>query len=110
MSWITAIQRPAIIERSPGGRVIVFSFGAVTRGIPSAWSATDRPGLDILRDLSDATAERIHKMRLNGATPAEADWMCERLNRISATFGSRVVMTADHRRWLRWTAPSSCRR
>jgi poly-gamma-glutamate synthesis protein (capsule biosynthesis protein) len=46
----------------PGkGRVIVFGFGTETSGIPRNWAATeDRPGLDLLMDLSDATLARIH--------------------------------------------------
>jgi poly-gamma-glutamate synthesis protein (capsule biosynthesis protein) len=53
-------QRPAIVERPGGQRVIVFSFGTGTSGIPPAWAATgERPGVDVLEDLSDATAGRI---------------------------------------------------
>ena len=53
-------QRPAIVERPGGQRVIVFSFGTGTSGIPLAWAATgERPGVDVLEDLSDATAGRV---------------------------------------------------
>jgi hypothetical protein len=34
-------QRPAIVDRPAGGRVIVFSAGTATSGIPPAWIATD---------------------------------------------------------------------
>jgi poly-gamma-glutamate synthesis protein (capsule biosynthesis protein) len=53
-------QRPAIVERPGRPRVIVLSFGTVTSGIPGAWSATaGRPGVDLLADLSNATADAI---------------------------------------------------
>jgi poly-gamma-glutamate synthesis protein (capsule biosynthesis protein) len=45
----------------PGkGRVAVFSFGTESSGIPSEWAAgVDRPGVDLLADLTPATARRI---------------------------------------------------
>lgn len=53
-------QRPAIVERPGRSRVIVLSFGTVTSGIPDAWAATaGTPGIDLLADLSDATADAI---------------------------------------------------
>ena len=42
------------------GRVLVFSFGATTSGIPEVWRATrDRPGVSLLEDRSDETARRV---------------------------------------------------
>jgi len=53
-------QRAAIVDRPGGGRVIVVSLGSETSGIPSDWAATDeRPGVELLDDLSDATAGEI---------------------------------------------------
>jgi poly-gamma-glutamate synthesis protein (capsule biosynthesis protein) len=53
-------QTPAIVTLASGTRVIVFAFGAETSGIPRNWAArTDRPGVDLLPDLSEATAARI---------------------------------------------------
>jgi poly-gamma-glutamate synthesis protein (capsule biosynthesis protein) len=53
-------QRPAIVERPGSHRVIVLSCGTDTSGIPRAWAATPtRPGVDLLQDLSDATAGRL---------------------------------------------------
>jgi poly-gamma-glutamate capsule biosynthesis protein CapA/YwtB (metallophosphatase superfamily) len=45
----------------PGtGRVLLFSFGTLTSGIPREWSATDtRAGVNLLEDLSEPTAARI---------------------------------------------------
>jgi poly-gamma-glutamate synthesis protein (capsule biosynthesis protein) len=53
---------------------------------------------------------RIRKMRLNRATPAEAEWLCERLNRICGGFRSRVEADADGRLWLRWSPASASNR
>jgi poly-gamma-glutamate synthesis protein (capsule biosynthesis protein) len=51
---------PAIIELGPGGRVLVFAYGAMSSGIPLAWSARDgQPGLNVLTDLSVGTARRV---------------------------------------------------
>jgi poly-gamma-glutamate synthesis protein (capsule biosynthesis protein) len=53
-------EAPAILNVPEKGRVVVFSFGASTSGIPPAWVATStRPGVNLLRDLSGATADRI---------------------------------------------------
>ena len=42
------------------GRVLVFAFGSVTSGIPRDWAATGtKPGINVLRDLSDEGARRI---------------------------------------------------
>jgi poly-gamma-glutamate synthesis protein (capsule biosynthesis protein) len=53
-------REPAVVEISGKGRLVVFGFGDETSGIPSSWAATnDRPGIDFLPDLSDATASGI---------------------------------------------------
>ena len=50
----------AAIEVSGKGRVLVFAFGSSTSGVPKRWAAdADRPGVNWLADLSDATARRI---------------------------------------------------
>ena len=55
-----AAQSPAILDVGPKGRVLVFSFGSETSGIPSAWSAHDsRPGINLLPNLSNAAIQRI---------------------------------------------------
>jgi poly-gamma-glutamate capsule biosynthesis protein CapA/YwtB (metallophosphatase superfamily) len=52
--------RPAIVTVDGGVRVIVLSFGTVCSGIPRGWTATrDRAGVDLLPDLSEATAEAV---------------------------------------------------
>ena len=51
---------PAVLQIAGKGRVLVFSFAAVTSGTPRNWAATrDAPGVNLLRDLSEATAMRV---------------------------------------------------
>lgn len=51
--------RPAIVPVE-GRRVIVFSVGERSSGIPESWAADhQRAGVDILPDLSDATARQV---------------------------------------------------
>ncbi len=51
---------PAVLEAPGKGRVLVFSMGSTTSGIPWAWRATaDRPGVFLLDDLSEETARRV---------------------------------------------------
>ncbi|MEX2142258.1 MAG: CapA family protein [Pirellulales bacterium] len=55
-------EAPAIMRAGAKGRVLVFSFGSETSGIPLAWSAgEDRPGVNLLSDFSTATVEQIAK-------------------------------------------------
>jgi poly-gamma-glutamate capsule biosynthesis protein CapA/YwtB (metallophosphatase superfamily) len=50
---------PATLQ-VPGGRVLVFAFGAFSSGIPARWAATDvRPGVNFLPDLSDSAVDLI---------------------------------------------------
>ncbi|MCI0462273.1 MAG: CapA family protein [Gemmataceae bacterium] len=51
---------PAVLEVAGKGRVLVFAFGSTTSGIPEEWAATeDRPGINLLPDLSEDTARRV---------------------------------------------------
>ena len=53
-------RAPAELPIAGKGRVLVFSFAAVTSGTPRNWAAMrDAPGVNLLRDLSEATAIRI---------------------------------------------------
>lgn len=53
-------ESPAILEIPGQGRVLVFSFGSETSGIPREWAATDKkPGVNLLPDLSEETARRV---------------------------------------------------
>src|ERR671935_5953 len=59
------IARPVDFESiwgdAPGkGRVLVFSLGSPSAGIPVEWRATeDRPGVNLLEDLSDEAARQV---------------------------------------------------
>jgi poly-gamma-glutamate synthesis protein (capsule biosynthesis protein) len=64
-------RRPAIVDLPGDCRIIVFSFGTETSGIPPDWAATaERPGVDRLDDLSDSTAndilERVRLIKRSG--------------------------------------------
>lgn len=55
-------ETPAEIALSGNRRVLVFSLGAESSGVPPEWAATDRrPGLDFLPDLSERTVEGISR-------------------------------------------------
>ena len=57
---VAEARAPAVVEISGKGRLVVFGFGDESSGIPSSWAATnDRPGIDVLPDLSEATATGI---------------------------------------------------
>ena len=52
--------QPATIDIAGTRRVLVYGYGARSSGIPRNWAATEqRPGVNLLADLSPATAERI---------------------------------------------------
>ena len=53
-------QVPAVIEVTNGGKILVFAFGCGSSGIPPEWAAErDRPGVNLLRDLSNRTLAAI---------------------------------------------------
>jgi poly-gamma-glutamate synthesis protein (capsule biosynthesis protein) len=74
-----AVQ-PAIFDLAGGGRLVVFSFGHPSSGIPWDWEAgSERPGIALLKDLSDsavdAIAERMQAFRRTGdITVASVHW------------------------------------
>jgi len=52
--------KPAVIEIEGKGRVVAFSFGLGTSGIPVNWAALeDKPGVNLLPDLSDRTIQVV---------------------------------------------------
>ena len=68
---LTEAETPAVMEIEGKGRVIVLSFGSVTSGIPFDWGdSADRPGVNLLEDLSDETVryikERVRRVRQPG--------------------------------------------
>ena len=55
-------ETPAIMEVKGKGRVIVFSFGLTTSGISVSWAAgKDKPGVNLLPNLSEQTVQYIQK-------------------------------------------------
>ena len=57
---IAQAQEPAIVDIRNGGRILVFAVGAENSGISKVWGATAASsGVDLLRDLSDATADAL---------------------------------------------------
>jgi len=48
---------PAVLDAAGKGRVLVFAFGSPTSGVPRPWgAAANRPGVNLLEDLSEETA------------------------------------------------------
>lgn len=53
-------EAPAILDVPGKGRVLVFSLGSPTSGIPLAWAATEeQPGVNLLEDFSAEAARRF---------------------------------------------------
>ncbi len=53
-------RRPAVVELASGGRLIVFSVGTESSGVPPSWEATpQRPGVGFLKDLSERSAAAL---------------------------------------------------
>ena len=64
-------ETPAVMEVRGKGKVIVFSFGSVSSGIPLSWAATeDKPGVNLLKDMSDKTVryikEKVQEVKQQG--------------------------------------------
>jgi len=67
-------RAPSVIDIGGQGRVIVFSFGLTTSGIPFDWAAEqNRPGVNLLRDLS-ANHCVIFKERSGKSNAREISW------------------------------------
>jgi poly-gamma-glutamate capsule biosynthesis protein CapA/YwtB (metallophosphatase superfamily) len=71
---------PAILNLADKGRVLFFSFGSSTSGIPHDWGATpSRAGVNLLDDLLETTAARVadqmrHHQRLGDLLVASIHW------------------------------------
>lgn len=58
-------QAPAELPVGDNRRVLVFSLGAESGGVPANWAATDRaPGVDFLADLSQRTVPRRSRLHV----------------------------------------------
>lgn len=70
----TEAARPAVlpIGRNGDGRVVVFSFGTPSSGVPPSWAATaDGAGVAVLPDLSERTAAVIGDRVTRGRQPGD---------------------------------------
>ena len=57
---VGAARRPAAVQVRDGRRVIILSCGTASSGIPAGWAAArDRPGVNLLPDLSPGTADDV---------------------------------------------------
>jgi poly-gamma-glutamate capsule biosynthesis protein CapA/YwtB (metallophosphatase superfamily) len=55
-----AAAAPAAIPLGHGGRILVFAFATTSSGVPREWAAgAGRPGVNLLRDLSERTLGAI---------------------------------------------------
>jgi poly-gamma-glutamate synthesis protein (capsule biosynthesis protein) len=63
---------PAVIELAPGGRVLVFAFGAPTSGVPRDWAATRaRGGVNFLDEISADSARDIAVLTARHRRPGD---------------------------------------
>lgn len=79
---LTIARQPAAIPLPGGGRVLVFSCGAASSGIPASWAAApNRSGLELLTSLDNAAADsliarvRVAK-RLGDIAVVSIHWGC----------------------------------
>lgn len=64
---------PAVMEIPGKGRVLVFSYGMTSSGIPQEWAATShRPGINMLEDASENTAKRIAREMIDSSNSGDA--------------------------------------
>jgi poly-gamma-glutamate capsule biosynthesis protein CapA/YwtB (metallophosphatase superfamily) len=68
----TEAAAPATLDLSSKARILVFSFGAVTSGIPRSWAATPtNPSVNLLTRLSKADALRAAEYILSVKRPGD---------------------------------------
>jgi len=68
----SSAEAPAALPLEAGGRLLVFSLGTESSGIPAAWAArADTPGVDWLPDLSAASVARIAQRVRAAAGPGD---------------------------------------
>lgn len=73
-------QRPAAVTIGGGGRVLVFSMGTESSGVPAQWAAAEgRAGVDFMPDLSGASAAAVvgrirQEKRLGDLVIASIHW------------------------------------
>ncbi len=51
---------PAVLDIAEERRLLIFSYGCVTSGIPGGWAATnERPGINLLTEISEKSASEV---------------------------------------------------
>lgn len=69
---IEEAQRPAVVDLTGEGRVLVFGLCSGDAGVYRRWRATaDRPGLWLIEDFSDATADAVGEVVEAWAEPSD---------------------------------------
>ncbi len=74
---VAEAEAPALLPLAGGGRVIVFSFGSVTSGIPREWAAgRNRPGVNLLggRTVAQIAANVRRLKRPGDVVVASVHW------------------------------------
>jgi poly-gamma-glutamate capsule biosynthesis protein CapA/YwtB (metallophosphatase superfamily) len=95
-------RRPAILDLPENRRIVVFSVGVETSGIPPSWAAADNaPGIDLLPDLSDATADALldrvrHTKRAGDIAVVSVHWGSNWGYEISPSVDSSKPATDRH--------------
>lgn len=99
-SDLTRAQQPAGIPLPGGGRVLMFSCGAASSGIPESWvAAPGRSGLDLLTSLDDTAADRLIARVREAKQPGDiaivsihwgSNWGFE-VGRDQASFARRLI-------------------
>jgi poly-gamma-glutamate synthesis protein (capsule biosynthesis protein) len=91
-------RAPAIIPLAGGARVVVTGAATPASGVPAAWAAGhDLPGVDLLPDLSRATAGDVGSRLRRASRPGDGLV-------VSIHWGSNwgYDVPADHVRFARW--------
>src|SRR5262249_1054776 len=93
-------MQPAVLSVANKGRALLFSFGSTSSGIPREWKATSiSPGVYLLDDLSEATAERVAEQMRAHQQPGDliiasihwgSNWGYE-ISRNQTAFAHRLV-------------------
>lgn len=65
-------QRPAVTALQDGGRVVIFSYGLPSSGVPATWAAgSERPGVAYVADMSDRSADGLADRVLADKRPGD---------------------------------------
>jgi poly-gamma-glutamate synthesis protein (capsule biosynthesis protein) len=65
-------RAPAVIERSTGGRILVFACGSPSSGIPDGWAAQRRrPGVSVVGESDPSALKRVVEDVRNAKRPGD---------------------------------------